>query len=197
MFNFICGEIVEISEGYVVLKCGGIGYELSVSNFTLTKCKTGKEIQLFTFLSVKEDGIALFGFADADEKRMFLKLTSVSGVGAKTALTALSGISPNDLCVAIINADIAQLTRVKGLGKKTAERIVLELRGSLSDYSFFESNTNALSAGITDNEAVSILVSLGLTKNEASTRVKTAMREGLTVTEDIVSFALKNPNKKK
>ena len=131
MIGYIKGEIAEIGNGYVILDNGGIGYELSVSSTTISQIGQNKYVHLYTYLAVREDGLSLYGFYTKEEKNMFLKLITISGVGPKAALSILSGIELNKLMVAIINKDIKTLSKVKGIGKKTAERIILELKESL------------------------------------------------------------------
>lgn len=124
MYSYISGEVTQTSENTVVLDVGGIGYELCVSSFTQEKCQVGQRCRLYAYLQVKEDGLSLFGFATEEEKNMFLRLISISGIGCKVAQAILSGMDCNALAVAIFNGDTKQLTKIKGLGKKTAERIV-------------------------------------------------------------------------
>ena len=128
MLGFVSGKVVSIYEGTAVVENNGLGFELAVSSNTLDSLKTGADVKLFTYLQLREDGLTLFGFATVEEKEVFLKLISVSGIGPKVALSVLSGLKMSDLSSAIVTGDMAVLTSVKGLGKKTAERIVLELK---------------------------------------------------------------------
>ena len=192
MYNYINGKVAEIGLNTLVLDVGGIGYELNVTSFTLSKCSLGDNVQIFTYLSVKEDDMSLFGFWDKPEKNIFLRLISVSGIGPKMAITILSGISAGEFAASIINSDVKYLTSVKGIGKKTAERIILELRDKVSgEYQASDSITVDMgSCGQTSEEAMLALISLGFTKSEASIRINKVYKDGLS-TEQIVMAALK------
>ena len=132
MINFVTGEIVAKNENSVVLDYNGMGFEIFVSTTSLVSMgQIGDNARLFTYMNVKEDEISLFGFLTLEEKNMFLKLITVSGVGPKMALGILSGLSLSDLAVAIKGEDIKLLSTIKGLGKKTAERLVLELKDKI------------------------------------------------------------------
>ena len=134
MYAYIKGKIEEVSEGSLIIECGGIGYEVFVSNQTAAELSSAKgEVKLYTFYKVAEDDVALYGFARKEEKEMFRKLIAVSGVGPKAALAILSGISLKDLALSIATRDAARLTRIKGVGKKTAERIILELKEKVQE----------------------------------------------------------------
>ena len=129
MFNYIKGEIIEKFENQVIIENNGIGYEFNVSMNTRDMCGIiGDIVKMHTFLSVKEDGISLFGFYSLEEKNLFLNLITVSGVGPKSALQILSGGQLSELNIAISTGDVGYLAKIKGIGKKTAERIVVELK---------------------------------------------------------------------
>lgn len=195
MLSFIDGTIEYIEENIIALLCGGVGYEVIVSNATLARYANSRDtIRLYTFLQVKEDGLTLFGFHSKDERSMFLKLLSVSGVGAKTALGILSGTQLKDLALSIVTGDAAALSKIKGIGKKTAERIVLELKEKVSS-----SDLTAGSAVIpnfdpsagAESDAVLALMALGITKGEAIRAVNAALTAGKESTEDIIGYALR------
>lgn len=195
MYNYFNGEIVDICNNIVVLDVGGIGYELSVSNFTLGECALGQTKKLYSYLQVKEDGVALFGFATVEEKNMFLRLISVSGVGCKVALAILSGMDCDSLALAIFNGDTKQLTKIKGLGKKTAERLVLELKEKVVV------DANAVDLPIVRNldvpltreiqNAVAVLVSLGKSQVDAEKLIEAASKLGAATTEELVNMAFR------
>lgn len=193
MFNFICGQVVAISDGKAVIENNGIGYDLTVSNYTLSQLSIGEKAQLYTYLQVREDALALFGFSSTEEKNMFLQLTTVSGIGAKVAMSILSGMQINDLGIAILNGDTSTLTTIKGLGKKTAERIILELREKMTAFNGKKSKAVAV-IPLTSHmeEAVSVLRALGLSVNDASERAKKAYDKGAVTTEEILNYSLKN-----
>ena len=195
MIAFLVGTIEQKFENTVILDVNGVGYELNVSNNTLISLPMEKEtVKILTYLQVKEDGVALYGFATEEEKAMFMKLITVSGIGPKMAITILSGLKLSDLIVAIVNEDSNLLSKVKGLGKKSAERICLELKdkvstttlGMLSDSAMDENyNESAL------NDAVATLISLGINKNEAY-RLARSKATADTTAEEIILKVLKD-----
>lgn len=195
MLGFVSGKVVHLSEGIAVVENNGIGYELAVSSNTVNHLELEADAKLFTYLQVREDGLTLFGFATSDEKNMFLKLTSVSGIGPKVALSVLSGLKLSELAAAIVTGDLAALTSIKGLGKKTAERIILELKEKVSVTAEIPYRNNMQKGVLTApeaNEAVSVLVSLGLSRQDAAARVKNAEENGAKTTEELLTYALKN-----
>ena len=172
MIAFLVGTIEQKFENTLIIDVNGVGYELLISNNTLVSLPMeGETAKILTYLQVSENtGVCLYGFANEEEKSMFLKLITVSGVGSKMAITILSGMKLSDLMIAIANEDTNLLSKIKGLGKKTAERVCLELKDKIS------ANTLPLIDG-TDvatsynesalNDAVETLISLGVNKNEA------------------------------
>ncbi len=197
MFYCITGKVVHYEEGRLVVSAGGVGYDLLVSNNALTRLgRLGLECTVYTVLSVTQDDVRLFGFYSKEEKNMFQKLTSVSGVGGKMALQILSSADVSTLAVAIVSGDTATISKVKGIGKKTAERIVLELReqmneavaasGAVSD-SFAQPEQN----GGVASDAISALVSLGISKTDAYTAVAAAMKKTDKL-EQIITLALRS-----
>ncbi|MFQ5345813.1 MAG: Holliday junction branch migration protein RuvA [Mariprofundus sp.] len=132
MIGWLSGTIRDIDPtGTVLLDAGGVGYEISMSLQTLCKLKQGERAELSIHTHVREDQITLFGFGNAAERSMFRKLTTVSGIGARMALNLMSGMSADDLIRAIENADDLAIARTPGIGKKTAQRLILELQGKL------------------------------------------------------------------
>lgn len=194
MFNYINGEITDIFGATVVVDVGGIGYELAVSAFTLADCKVGRTAKLFTYLQVREDGVTLFGFSSTEEKNMFLNLISVSGVGCKMAQCILSGMDSNSLATSISLGDTKQLTKIKGLGKKTAERIVLELKEKVfaSDFTstpIVQNPDVLLTKDMQD--AIAVLCSLGKTQAEAEKLVDAASKLGAVTAKELVNMAFR------
>lgn len=194
MYNFIRGEVVEITENCVVIDCNGVGYELNATYGCMSVCKVGSIVKLYTYLALSQDDVRLFGFADKAEKAMFLRLIEVGGVGPKLAIGILSGITVSALSVAIVNSDIKTLSKLKGLGKKTAERIVLELKDKISpDFNTELPAVNGIE--VADNavdanpDAVMAIMTFGYTKAEATKAVKAVQKEGMSV-EQIVFKAL-------
>lgn len=197
MISFIKGEAVDFGENSVVVDNGGIGYELTVSGMTIEKIKSGSPyVCLYSHMSVREDGIALYGFLTREEKNMFLKLITISGVGPKAAIGILSGIDIYNLMRAIMSSDIKTLSKIKGVGKKTAERIVLELRGEIDADSklVMEATTQSGEQETIDADsadAIGALRSLGFTQAEAVEAVKKA-KPFASSAEDLVAKALRN-----
>ena len=132
MIAYIKGKVIDNFDGGVVLENKGIGYEILCSAEALNRLSANGEGGVYTYLQVREDGLSLFGFDTKDEKTMFLKLISVSGIGPKIGIGILSGMKVCDLATTIATSDVKTLSKIKGLGKKSAERIILELRESVS-----------------------------------------------------------------
>lgn len=192
MYAFLTGLVDEINDNSVVINCNGVGYEVFCSASTLAKLSVDAVATVYTYLQVREDAVCLYGFADKQEKNVFLNLISVSGIGPKIAVQILSSITPSDLVTAIINGDIKLISTVKGLGKKTAERLVLELKNSFDDATkyAFNQNANYVISSATD-EATEVLVGMGLNRMDAIELVR-LVAEPDDTTEIIITKALKN-----
>ena len=191
MYSFITGIVEEKSNNLLVINCNGVGYEFLASNYTIESIEeVGQVATVYAYMNVREDAITLFGFSTKQEKEIFLKLITVSGIGAKTAVAILSGIRPNNLINAITLGDLAVL---RGVGKKTAERIVVELKGSLGDLSYLSaiSSTSPVIETKASTEAMDALVHMGLTKFEALKIISAVAKENDT-TEMIIEKALRN-----
>lgn len=198
MYSFITGVIEENLNGVVVLNCNGVGYEINVSyNTSISLPNVGDVATIYTYLYVREDAFSLFGFSSKQEKEVFLKLITVSGVGAKSALGILSGISPENLITAIMIGDDKLISKIKGVGKKTAERIIVELKtsiGNLRDINLLTAvSSNQIIPSESNDEALILLVDMGLTKMEALKLINQVAVSG-DRTEDIIAKALKNMN---
>ena len=198
MIGYLRGRVLSLQPGYILLDVNGVGYEVICSGAAfanLSGVKKGEEGEVYTYLQVSEQGVALYGFSDLKEKELFLRLTSVQGVGAKLAIAALSSLRPADLAEAIYTADVKRLTAVKGLGKKTAERIVLELHGKISADEILgeagEARPAALPGSQADDDAVAALMSLGFTRQESARAVERARDAGAKTIEEIIGTALK------
>ncbi len=172
MIGFLVGIIEEKFENYLLLDVNGVGYELLISNNTLVALPNINETtKVLTYLQVKEDGVALYGFATKEEKQIFMQIITVSGVGPKMAISILSGMKISDLILAIKREDVTLLSKIKGLGRKTAERICLELKdkvnavGIEADLFNYNEVVNINESAL--NDAVETLISLGVNKNEA------------------------------
>ena len=194
MISFIRGIVAEKAENTVVLDCNGVGYEIYVSSFTLDTLTRGEVATIKTYMQVREDGVALFGFVDLKEKDVFLKLINISGIGPKMAIAILSQISIKDFVAAISTGNIKMISSVKGLGKKTAERIVLELSNSFDTLPLLEPDFGFTPKTQVLDEAIDVLVSMGLVRFEATRVVKDVATPSDT-SEDIIKKALKYMNK--
>ena len=196
MIGYIKGRVISNNDNVILLENGGIGYEITCSVSAFSKMMQDREGGIYTYLQVKEDGLSLYGFASLEEKKMFLKLISVSGVGAKMGITILSGMSLNDLALAIATSDVKSLSKIKGLGKKSAERIIVELRESMSAIGEKSEGECALlsSASVSSDgeNAVMALMSLGYTRAVAVKAVNSAMSAGASVVEEIIAVALRS-----
>lgn len=195
MINFIYGEIASKNENSVVLDHNGIGFEIFVSTSTLSLIgQIGEMARVFTYMNVKEDELSLYGFLSIEEKNMFLKIINVSGIGPKMALQILSGLSLSDLAVAIKNEDIKLLSTIKGLGKKTAERLALELKDKIDLIGFAAQDTLVEDVNVDMvDEAMQALIALGINKNEAY-RLAKLNAVGAESTEDIIRKTFQNLN---
>lgn len=190
MIGRLKGILVEKNPPQAVIDVNGVGYEVDVSMQTFYRLPaTGEAVQLYTQLVVREDAHLLFGFATADERATFRQLVKVSGIGAKTALGILSAMSADELAQAVAKEDVKRLSSAPGIGKKTAERMVLELRGKL--VSAVSDGPAALSAAADGtDDIVSTLLALGYSEREAKAAVK-GLPKGKDVGEG-VRLALKN-----
>lgn len=194
MISFISGRIIDINNNTLILENGGIGYEVLISANTAASLHGKENVQIFTYMHVKEDGISLYGFSQMSEKEMFMHLISVNSVGPKLALSVLSGLRVNDIYSAIIFEDVDALCKVKGLGKKTAERIILELKTKLSAQDFDTSaNVGGIPANNLTADAILALTQLGFSKAEAASLVSKVIKPDSKI-EDIVLAALKEAN---
>ena len=196
MYAFIEGEVCEKTSGTLVLLSAGVGWQLSCSNNTLQAAPpAGEKMRCYTYLSVREDAMELFGFATREEKDMFLQLTSVSGIGPKTALGVLGAMPLRDLNLAILLGDVNALSRAPGIGKKTAQRIALELKDRISqaDVSAADSSQSAaVSAFGSDvmTEATEALIALGYSSTEARNALS-RVRDQAEKPDELIRLALR------
>ena len=191
MIGRIQGKLVEVSENIVLVDTGGVCYELEITGTARTRLPTtDSQVMLFTHLVVREDAQLLYGFADREERNLFRALIRINGVGPKLALSLISSVALADLARAVQNGDASLLTRVPGVGRKTAQRLLIELKDTLADMLIVEEINAGRSASRVTIEAEQALVSLGYKPAEAQRAVRTVEFEAAT-TEEIVRAALK------
>ncbi|MBE6816768.1 MAG: Holliday junction branch migration protein RuvA [Ruminococcaceae bacterium] len=193
MIYNIKGTLTYTDPSFAVVECGGVGFKCFVSMTTLKELPSiGNEVNLFTYMSVREDALDLFGFYEPDELEAFKLLISVSGIGPKAAIAILSVLSPSKLSVAVSSGDVRAITMANGVGKKTAERVVLELKDKmvgLGGSAQAVQNAQSVASSEGAQEAVEVLVSLGFNQSDAATVVG-AMDKSLSV-DDMVRKGLR------
>lgn len=196
MFYYLSGTVALLDANLAVIDCGGVGYACYTSNFTLARLQLGKPAKLFTYCNIKEDAFDIFGFSTREELNCFRKLLGVTGVGTKAALSILSVVSPDQLVLAVMTQDDKTITMAQGVGKKLAQRIILELKDQLGA-SQLELNTAELAApagaavrGSKRNEATAALAGLGYSQTEAAAALKKVDVENLPI-EEIIRQALR------
>lgn len=196
MIAYLKGKIIDKTENLVVVEVNGVGYEVSISLNTNLSLTNKTECELFTYMQVREDGVFLFGFSTKQEKELFLKLITVSGVGPKMAITILSGASLTDIITAIVCEDSAMLSKFKGVGKKTAERIILELKEKVNENlkeqnSMFDLSLNLDLKNNVIEDTIMALTALGVNKSDAVKKIRENFVDGDSV-EVLIEKILKN-----
>ncbi len=195
MYNYVSGKIVDKTVNTIVVDNNGIGYELGVSGNTLADVDMGELVKIFTYLYVREDTFALYGFSRKEEKDLFMRLIDISGIGPKGAMQILSGYDLRTLLVAIATGDVKTLSKIKGLGKKTAELIVLSLKDSIADSvadNSFEGEIKTSSIVDADMAAaIDMVENLGISRGEAIRLVDEASKH-VSGLGDIMSYVLKH-----
>lgn len=198
MISFIKGTIEILSKDFFVIENNGIGYNIKATIGTISRLEKGKETKIYTHMQVREDDISLYGFLHMDELNMFIMLTSVSGIGPKGALAILDMLTPSDIILYIIAEDSKALSKAKGVGQKTAQRMILELKDKMkaesitntdSDITTYVPSTASTSLEIIDS--IDALIVLGYEKSEAVKVVNSVYVEGMSV-QDIIKKALKS-----
>lgn len=199
MISYIKGEIVYNDAEGVIIENNGIGYRVIVPAFSAQKlCSQRGEVIVHTYMSVREDGITLFGFSSVEERSLYEKLISVSGIGPKAAVSILGVLTPSQLITAIVSADSAAIARAPGIGKKTAQRVILDLKDKIGNddvADIFDGNggeavSETAAAGDDRSEAVEALVALGYSRSEAVKAVSRVYNEGMDV-QKILSASLR------
>ena len=196
MFYYVSGIVAEIEPNLAVIDCGGVGYACATTNFTLSQLKKREKAKLYTYLNVKEDGVDLFGFTSQSELYTFKLLLGVNGVGPKAALSILSSTTPGNLAMSIVMGDEKALTAAPGIGKKIAQRIILELKDKLGKEQGsapameFSSVVTSIGTNSRAKEASEALTVLGYSSQEIAAALKGIDLESLPL-EDIIRQALK------
>lgn len=191
MFAFVKGITETISREYLVIENNGVGYKIHSALSTLEKLVAGKEAKVYTYMHVREDNISLYGFLTQEELRIFELLLSVSGIGPKAAISVLSGLSPSKFSLAVITSDAALLKSVPGIGLKTAQRIILELRDKVKTEDGMEVPESSSELGEKKLEALNALQVLGYSSKEALNVLDKVNVDSLGI-EDIIKQALKS-----
>lgn len=196
MFYYLSGKITVLEAGLAVVDCGGVGYACHCSTYTQSQLRVGEEKRLYTHVNVKEDAFDIYGFSGREELRLFELLTGVTGVGPASALAILSVLSPDQLTLAILTGDEKAMTRAKGVGAKSAKRIILELKDKIGGELDFSAGSGAagLPFAVQDSGKVALaaaaLAELGYSQTEAAAALKGADAEKLSV-EELVRFGLR------
>lgn len=194
MFYYLNGIITAMEANLAVVDCGGVGYACFTTGYTLSQLQVGKTNKLFTYCYIREDAFDIYGFSTRDELNCFNRLISVSGVGPKAALAVLSAMTPSQFSLAVLTGDEKTLTMAQGVGKKMAQRIILELKdklsGDVSDTAVGIPSAAPVSSGNKVSDATAALVSLGYSQSEIGRALKGIDVENMSV-EDIVRSGLR------
>ena len=192
MYDYIKGEVVSTEKDIAVIEAGGIGYRIYTTSQSLAYIKAGQTAKLFCHFVVREDAHTLYGFYTSEEREMFVRLTGVSGIGPKAALAVLSTMKISELAAAIITSDETALQKVTGIGKKTAQRIIIDLAEKISTHEIIgDADMPGEQGGMgIESEALAALVALGYNRAEATRAVSSVKSLGDT-TEELILMALK------
>ena len=192
MISFLKGNKVEIDASKVVIDVNGVGYKVNISLRTFSKIKDLKNLQIYTHLHVKEDAHTLYGFYNKIERNTFLSLVSISGVGPSTAIVILSSLSADELKLAILDSDVNKIKSVKGIGLKTAERIILELKDKINIDEIEDIKLSNNIGNTIRDEALSALSSLGISKNVVEHHIDSILEANKDINlEDLIKEILK------
>jgi Holliday junction DNA helicase RuvA len=197
MIGRLCGKVIDKKPPLLLIDVNGVGYEVYASMNTFYKLpETDQQVLLHTHLITREDAQNLYGFYDEHERSLFRALIKVNGVGPKMALAVLSSIAPDKFVGCVNDHDVASLVRIPGVGKKTAERLIIEMRDRLADWQFTDATAlnnrkDVLSKGVVIQDAISALMALGYKAVDASRMVANVYREGL-ASEQVIRLALQS-----
>lgn len=197
MISFVRGKVYEIENDKVIIDVGGVGYGVSMSASALSKLPLpGKEILIHTYMNVKEDAMQLFGFLTKDELQLFRYIIGVSGIGPKGGLSILSKLTPTDLRLAVISGDVKAISSAPGIGKKTAEKLILELKDKMRPEDVFVQQPDTDTADLQmdtqiQGEAIQALIALGYGNSESVQAVKKVKQSESMTVEELLKAALK------
>ncbi|TXK73285.1 Holliday junction branch migration protein RuvA [Mesonia sp. HuA40] len=192
MIAYLKGRLAEKSPTYVVIDCQGVGYFLHISLHTYEQLPLDENVKIYTYLQVREDAHTLFGFMQVQEREIFKKLISVSGIGASTARTMLSSLSPQEVVEAITQEDVDVIKSVKGIGTKTAQRVIIDLKDKLGDH-LEQAQISMPQGNSAKQEALSALETLGYSAKQSEKVVQRILKETPDSTvQQIIKLALKN-----
>ena len=192
MISFLKGNKVEIDASKVVIDVNGVGYKVNISLRTFSKIKDLKNLHIYTHLNVKEDAHTLYGFYNKRERNTFLSLVSISGVGPSTAIVILSSLSADELKLAILDSNVNKIKSVKGIGLKTAERIILELKDKINIDEIEDTKLSSNIGNTIRDEALSALSSLGISKNVVERHIDSILEANKDINlEDLIKEVLK------
>ena len=198
MYYYVSGQVAHVEPYLAVIDCGGVGYACRTTSYTLSQIKKGDRAKLFTYLNVREDAMDLYGFCSQEELKLFQQLISVSGVGPKAALAILSSTTPTNLAMSIITGDEKSLTAAQGVGKKIAQRVILELKDKLAKGQTISGSGESISGPAVTvipqnklSEASAALAVLGYSQAEINLALKGIDTDALPL-EQIIRMALKN-----
>lgn len=196
MIAYLKGKLAYKDPTHVIIEVQGIGYEVKISLHTYTALGDREDCRLFTYLHIKEDAHTLYGFRELSEKKMFLDLISINGVGPGTGLMILSSLNPDELQQAIVHEEVKTIQGVKGIGAKTAQRIILELKDKMKkgESPYISSTNSTPSHNTVRSEALSALVTLGINRSVAEKNLDTILKkhQGMITLEELIKLALKN-----
>jgi len=193
MIAHLRGKIVEKNPTDVIVECGGVGYFLNISLNTFSQLPAEENIFIYVYMQVREDAHTLFGFMQKTEREIFKKLISVSGIGASTARTMLSSLTPSQVVEAITHEDVPVIQSVKGIGAKTAQRVIIDLKDKLSDVGGEDGENISASRNTHKDEALSALETLGYTRKQSEKVVTRIIKNDASASvETIIKLSLKN-----
>jgi len=191
MYNHLTGKLIEKNPAYIILECAGIGYFINISLHTYSKIPDRESCKIFTFLQITEDAHTLYGFAEEEERKLFRNLISVSGIGCNTARMMLSSMNPAEIQECIVSEQAYKLKAIKGIGEKTALRLILELKGKLRKDGVISVMASPLKV---KDEAMSALLTLGFSKNAVDKALDSILKsqDAVMQVEDVIRQALKS-----